>query len=207
MLVSQNTMPLRFCGVAHPPAHGTRQDPADLSNAEIATGNLGQRGRHKYQTPVLVEHEGGPVGRVLASWQGPEGHLRVQGSINDPKTERAIRSGAMLGLSLGTRVHHEQGRTDCVKVRTIEELSVCEVPRREHCWIDEIDGRRVPGMSHRASKRASFPSPFSFSLSPYTQARTFRYHVIRPHALVVPFLELLDASEIPRDNVGRRRNR
>ena len=152
-------MPLRFSGVAHPPAHGTRQDPADLSNAEIATGNLGQRGRHKHTTPVLVEHEGGPVGRVLASWQGPQGHLRVQGSISDPETERAIRSGQMLGLSLGTRVHHEQGHADRVKVRTIEELSVCEVPRREHCWIDEIDGKRVPGMSHRASKRTRPPHP------------------------------------------------
>ena len=152
-------MPMRFSGTAHPPADRRRVDPADLSSAEIAAGNLGSRGPSKHPTPVLVEHDGAPVGRVLASYQAPNGSLRVHGSIHDGPTADAVRAGTMRGLSLGTRVHHDPTDVTQVKVRAVEELSVVEVPRRQNCWIDEIDGRRIPQRTDRASARGGVSRP------------------------------------------------
>ena len=96
-----------FRGIAHPPPRrdGKRNNVADLNAAEISTANMGRRGG----TQMLVEHDhsGGQVGRVLASWDGPAGELRVQGVIENSKAEKAMRSGEMIELSLGTSVHSE----------------------------------------------------------------------------------------------------
>ena len=146
-------MPLRFTGTAHPAPGSARIEPADLSGAEIRGANLGRRGRSKNATPVLVEHDtNSHVGSVLASWAGTNGELRVTGSISDPKTERAIRSGEMLGLSLGTRLHHAHNDANHVVNRSVEELSVVEIPRRPGSYIDHIDDRRVDAVYDRASK-------------------------------------------------------
>ena len=147
-------MPLRFEGTAHPPPSlGYRVDQSDLNSSEIASVNLGSRGKSKYQTPVLNEHEGHPVGRVLSSWKGPEGQLRIQATVNDATTEHAIRSGEMLGLSLGTRMVHDPQHPERVKVRSIEEVSVVECPRRDNCYITAVDGIALSSQRNRASKR------------------------------------------------------
>lgn len=140
-----------FKGIAHPPPRrdGKRSNIADLSRAEISTANMGRRGG----TQMLVEHDhaGGQVGRVLTSWEGPSGELRVQGVIDEPKAERAVRSGQLRELSLGTSVHSEDGGR--VLMRTHDELSLCERAARPGCIITDLDGRQVGSSHHFARKK------------------------------------------------------
>ena len=132
-------MQLPFRGVAHPPpSRGPPQNPADLSAAEIGTTNLG-RGPG---LPLLVEHDRGALaGRVLASWEGRRGELRVAGVVDEPETIAAVRSGAMRGLSLGTGVTTDTDGNTIMKSH--DELSLCAEPRRGGCYIDTLDGRAV----------------------------------------------------------------
>tara|TARA_Y100000768_G_scaffold388911_2_gene388612 strand:+ start:21165 stop:21650 length:486 start_codon:yes stop_codon:yes gene_type:complete len=144
-------MVLNFRGVAHPPPRrdGERDHSADLNAAEIATTNLG-RGSG---TKVLVEHDHDyRVGTVHSSWEGPDGSLRVYGTVTDPSAERMVRSGKMRGLSLGTSVIQDEhgGRMAAFQ----DELSICEDPRRGGCFIDEVDGKRVRTV-RRASKKGT----------------------------------------------------
>jgi hypothetical protein len=140
--------------VAHPPPRrlnpsGVRRNKADLSAAEISTANMARRGRG---TQILVEHNhaGGRVGTVLASWEGNAGELRVEGVIDDPAAQRAVKSGAMRELSLGTSVHSDNSEGGRVLMRTHDELSICEQAARPGCIITDIDGKRV-GSSHHFS--------------------------------------------------------
>ena len=139
-----------FKGIAHPPPRrdGKRNNIADLSRAEIITANMGRRGG----TQMLVEHDhsNGQVGRVLASWEGPNGELRVQGVIDNPDAERAMRSGAMRELSLGTSVHSEADGN--VLMRTNDELSLCERAARPGCIVTDIDNKRVGSTQHFSRK-------------------------------------------------------
>ena len=142
-------MPTSFRGVAHPPPRrdGKRDHAADLSRAEISTTNLG-RGNG---TQVLVEHDHGQrAGRVLSSWEGPDGSMRVSGIITDSAAEKLVKSGAMRGLSLGTSVTSDAA--GAFALRTHDELSICEEPRRAGCWIDSVDGRQVRAV-HAFSKK------------------------------------------------------
>ena len=145
---------LRFAGTAHPPAGSVRGDPSDLDNAEIDAADLGRRGKNRdANTPVLLEHEGGPVGRVLASWRGPQGQLRVRGLIDSPEAASDVRSGRKRGISIGMNMAHEPGDKTKVKVRSVGEVSVVEFPRRTNCYIDEVDGRNVTSYDRASAKR------------------------------------------------------
>ena len=133
-------MVLSFKGTAHPPPRGDgrREHSADLSRAEISSLRMGNNGG----VDVLVEHDhSARVGKVLASWEGPRGELRVEGIINDGNAESQVRSGSMRGLSLGTGVTY--GPSGGVLLRAQDELSICEEPRRGGCFIDELNGSRV----------------------------------------------------------------
>lgn len=149
--------PLRFRGTAHPQADPIRANQADLSNAEITTMDLGSRGRTAEGTPVLVEHTGAPVGRILSSYKGRDGALKVAGTIHDPSVKESVRRGDMRGLSLRTQVMSCDSQPGIPLIRTIEEVSVCETPRRPGCWVDTIDDRPVAASPHLAS-RALKPS-------------------------------------------------
>ena len=144
---------LQFRGVAHPPpARGGRNCPADLNAAEICTTNLGRNGG----TPLLVEHDhGARAGRVLASWEGRNGELRVAGVVNDPAAVQSVRSGNMRGLSLGTGVTMDVDGN--ALMRTQDELSLCEEPRRAGCYIDTLDGRSVRQVEAFSAKSAPAP--------------------------------------------------
>ena len=101
---------------------------------------------------MLMEHDhsNGQVGRVLASWEGPNGELRVQGVIDNPDAEKAMRNGGMRELSLGTSVHSEaDGR---VLMRTNDELSLCEKAARPGCIVTDLDGKQVGSSFHFSRK-------------------------------------------------------
>jgi hypothetical protein len=158
-----------FVGTAHPPPGSKRNEPGELNAAEIATLDMGSVGRQRVQAPVLVEHNGPPVGRVLASWTGRKGEMRVLGRIDDAEAEVAVRNGEMRGLSLATEMHYmdsdREQRGDAT-VRKAYELSVCEMPKRARCFIDEIDGKRVPTACYASAKGATTPASASRPFSP-----------------------------------------
>jgi hypothetical protein len=143
-------MTINFRGVAHPPPNKRgRSCKADLTPAEIGAMNLGRRGG----TDLLVEHDHGErVGRVLSSWEGKDGSLRVSGVVTDAAAANSVKSGTMRGLSLGTSViTGEKGeRLACFQ----DELSLCEAPRRAGCWITDVDGRQVRQLVTASAKGA-----------------------------------------------------
>ena len=143
-------MSVAFKGVAHPrPDPRGRKTPADLSSAEIGSANLGRNGG----LPLLVEHEHtARAGRVLASWEGRNGELRVAGVVDCPEAARDVRSGAMRGLSLGTGVILDHAGN--AMGRTQDELSLCVEPKRAGCYIDSVDGRDVRPVSVYSNKGA-----------------------------------------------------
>jgi hypothetical protein len=130
-------------GCAHPAPSGSRDHPADLNAAEISTTQLAGR-------PLLNEHErGARVGTCLASWEAPNGDLRVVASVTDKAMQQEINSGKMRGLSLGTDlVSNTNGK---ILYRGQAELSVCEEGRRQGTWIDTVNGKQV----HRRSNASS----------------------------------------------------
>lgn len=134
---------MQFVGTAHPPPHESRHHPADFDAAEIASTNLGNQGLKGSTTPILVEHDGAPVGEVLASYRGSSGSLKVMGHIYDERAQELVKSGQMLGLSLGTEtVHHDTPNSQPV-MRKVTELSIVEKPLRPGCHISEANGHRV----------------------------------------------------------------
>ena len=131
-------MPLAFRGTAHPSPGCCDPDIANLNAAEVSLTDLGERGG----VPVLYEHNSrSRIGRCDASWEGPNGELRVSGVITDSRIEASIRSGKTQGLSLGTDV--VQDGTGHALYKKQQELSVCTEPRRSGCYIDHVDGRQV----------------------------------------------------------------
>lgn len=163
-------MPTSFKGVAHPPPqrNGKRNHAADLSRAEISTANLGKGGG----TNLLVEHDhSARAGKVLSSWEGPDGSLRVSGIISDAEAEKLVNSGQMRGLSLGTSVTTDAAGN--FTLRSHDELSICAEPRRSGCFIDQLGNRQVrqiscfsnqQGVSSHAHIRTCAHARFSLAL-------------------------------------------
>lgn len=93
-------MVLQFRGTAHPPPGRSDPDVANLSAAELSLTDLGQRGG----LPLLYEHNSNDrIGRCQASWEGPNGELRVVGVIDDARIEQTVRSGRTQGTNCSTR--------------------------------------------------------------------------------------------------------
>jgi len=161
-------MPVTFSGVAHPPPQKTRGNIADLSRAEIATTNMGKGGG----TDLLMEHDhGSRVGTVHASWEGRNGELRVIGVVNDGEAATAVRNGTLRGLSLGTGIIQDTSGNTIM--RTQDELSLCEQPRRGGCYIDSIDGASVRAVACFSQKSNRKCSPLTH---PCHKTRTPTYH-------------------------------
>ena len=139
-------MVLQIRGVAHPapPADGSRREPADLTAAEVRATNIAGK-------PLLNEHDSNArVGTCLASWQGPDGSLRIAANVNDPKAIEDVRAGKLRGLSLGTDLILDEGGK--VLYRGQQELSVCAEGRRPGTWVDTINGRTV--LRHSRASRS-----------------------------------------------------
>ena len=156
-------MVLHFRGTAHPPPGVSEPDVANLSAAELSLTDLGKSGG----VPLLYEHNAHDrVGRCQASWEGPNGELRVSGVIDDPRIEKSVKSGRTQGLSLGTDVVQDENGRALFKDQ--QELSVCGEPRRPGCYIDTVDGKTV-----RSKRRFSAGVPAS---QPSTIARHHKPH-------------------------------
>ncbi len=145
---------LDFRGTAHGHPSTCDGGVADLSAAEIRTTQLGKNGG----VPLLYEHDRAQaIGRVLSSWEGTEGQLRVSGVISDHDAAARVRSGEARGLSLGTAlIQDERGG---VLSRVQDEVSLCVEPRRSGCYIDTVDGHNVLGWAAASASRRAPPAP------------------------------------------------
>ena len=145
-------MVLSFRGTAHPAPGVSDPDIANLEAAEIALTDLGRRGG----TQILYEHNSrDKIGRCDASWEGPNGELRVSGTITDARVEASIRNGRTQGLSLGTDVVSDVNGNALYKSQ--QELSVCTEPRRRGCYIDVVDGKNVRKRSNASKGVPRYP--------------------------------------------------
>lgn len=147
---------LTFKGIAHPPPRrdGKRNHIADLNRAEISALKMGRNGG----TSLLMEHEHGHrIGSVLSSWEGPNGELRVEGIVHDNDAMKAVKNGSMVGLSLGTGVQYG-GSTKPIW-RNQDELSICEIPRRGGCYINEVNGKKVRSTHNASAGAGALVSP------------------------------------------------
>lgn len=113
-----------------------------MCSAQIATTNLGRNNG----TPLLVEHDRSapPVGKVLASWEGRNGELRVTGIVDDQDSQKKIMDGSLQGLSLGTGILLGGGENGTRPLAyQHEELSLCHTPARVGCYIDKVNGNTI----------------------------------------------------------------
>jgi hypothetical protein len=143
------TKPLSIRGVAHPPPRrdGGRNNPADLSRAEIQSTDLAGK-------PLLNEHDSDErVGTVLASWEGPRGELRIAANVEDAKAQQEVRDGSLRGLSLGTDMI--MGMDGQIAYRGQAELSVCAEGKRPGTWVDNIEGQVVHAVETFSALRES----------------------------------------------------
>jgi hypothetical protein len=141
--------PLPIRGIAHPPPRrdGERNNPADLSRAEIRATDLAGK-------PLLNEHNSNErVGTVLASWEGPRGELRVAANVENVQAQQQVRDGTLRGLSLGTDLI--LGMDGTVAYRGQAELSVCAEGKRPGTWVDNVAGKVVHAIETFSSKSAS----------------------------------------------------
>ena len=144
--------------------------------------NMGSKGLQCETTPVLVDHGttnrhgGQAVGHVLSSYRGADGSFKILGRIHDPDVQAQVRSGEMRGLSLRTQALQDANGN--VLNRQIEEVSVCEQPRRPGCWIEEIDDKRVAPPPHLASRRTGTGTcPLPLAPCPLPLRRSLPYHL------------------------------
>ena len=144
-----STAPLPIRGVAHPPPRrdGGRNNPADLTRAEIQTTDLAGK-------PLLNEHDASErVGTVLASWEGPRGELRIAANVENEQAQKEVRDGSLRGLSLGTDMI--MNMDGAVAYRGQAELSVCAEGKRPGTWIDHVNGQVVHAVETFSARRES----------------------------------------------------
>ncbi len=88
--------------------------------------------------PLLWQHRGAAVGTLTAVREDARG-LRVEGVVEDPVLARAVRSGAVAGLSVGYRaVSVRQGaRREVLEVALVE-VSLVAVPMQRLARVDRV---------------------------------------------------------------------
>ncbi len=90
------------------------------------------------EVPLLWQHRGGAVGTIARLSEDARG-LRVEGVVEDPELARAVRSGAVAGLSVGYRpVSVRAGaRRELLAVALIE-VSLVAVPMQRLARVDFV---------------------------------------------------------------------
>lgn len=126
-------------GVCHPPAHAMKND-SNLDN--LSAGDIITEDLEGCNVPILVEHEGSPVGKVLATYRGGDNSLRMFGQIHDKSVQNRVSSGDLVGLSIGSILQTVDSGSNKTSVRSrrCNEISVCKDPRRYGCYIDKVNG-------------------------------------------------------------------
>jgi hypothetical protein len=126
-----------FTGCANPAAressyNGLELDAADLDKACVEL-------RHK---PILIEHDGPPVGRVNSAWVASDGRLMVLGETTDDTAwskfgRNLMHNGGLTQLSLGTTADISSATLRVVN-KHFDELSLVERGLRHGTLIDAV---------------------------------------------------------------------
>ena len=88
--------------------------------------------------PLLWQHRGSPVGRILAIGADATG-LRVEGVVEDARLAALVRQGAVRGLSVGyraTAVRSDARRT--ILRADLVEVSLVAVPMQALARVDSV---------------------------------------------------------------------
>ena len=151
------TDPLHVIGTIHPPATSEKKDADDLTKAEMVMREKDLVGR-----PVLVEHQGAPVGDILTTWINENtGSLKMAANIVHPDVQTKIKNGDLRGLSIGSTLIHPVGTDPSARLTHIlNEVSVCEQQRRDGCLIDHVDYQ--PVLEVRNASKSSSNATFEF---------------------------------------------
>ncbi len=123
------TAPVRFAGYA------ALFDRADRAGDVMRAGAFADAGA----VPLLWQHRGRPVGRIVAIGEDARG-LRVAGEVDNPRVAALVRQGAIDGLSVGYRpLRVAQGaRRELLRV-ALAEVSLVAVPMQPGARIDRVD--------------------------------------------------------------------
>jgi len=156
---------MRFYGCANPPARDAAYNGFELNGADLRNACDQIKGK-----PVLIEHEGQPVGTVDSAWVGQDGRMMVVGSMNEEQARgkyarNLVLQGDLGELSLGSLVSFD---TDSLHVgaKTFQELSLVNQGLRDGTVIEARDGTTRPSykaglLSLKCSRRhmAEAPAP------------------------------------------------
>jgi uncharacterized protein len=88
--------------------------------------------------PLLRDHRGAPVGRIVAIGEDARG-LRVAGEIAEAEAARLVRCGALPALSVGYRplAVRQGARRELLRV-ALAEVSLVAVPMQPLARIDRV---------------------------------------------------------------------
>lgn len=117
--------PFRFYGCANPKGRGKEYNGFEFTEKDVRLAASELVGK-----PVLIEHEGNPVGEVEAAWVGSDGRLLVVGKTNDNNVRsrfarNLVIDGGLNELSLGTACHVDTDKLQ-VSNKHVQELSLVE---------------------------------------------------------------------------------
>jgi len=109
-------------------------DVVDRSGDVMRAGAFADAGA----VPLLWQHRGAAVGTIARLSEDARG-LRVEGVVEDSELARAVRSGAVAGLSVGYRptVVRRGARRELLAVALVE-VSLVAVPMQRLARVDFV---------------------------------------------------------------------
>lgn len=115
-------------------------DVADRGGDVVRRGAI----RHGSGVPLLWQHRGTPIGRVLKLAEDRRG-LRVIGTVSDPQAARLLRAKAIDGLSFGYRVVEARQAGPVRELRAVDlmEISLVAAPMQRSARIHSIMDRSL----------------------------------------------------------------
>lgn len=126
----------RFFGCANPRGRSNSYNGFELTEADAAIAAEQLVGK-----PVLIEHEGEPVGEVEAAWIGKDGRLMVVGKTSNEGARakyarNMVIDGSLGELSLGSTASIDTDTLD-VTNKSMVELSLVENGLRDGTIIED----------------------------------------------------------------------
>jgi hypothetical protein len=102
-------------------------------------------------TPVLQEHRGSPIGKVISTYVGKDGEMQCLIEVNDSSFEGMIatgfvRDGIASELSLGYTVAINQTKSNSFRTgaKQIKEISLVRKGARNGCYIHAHNAAPIP---------------------------------------------------------------
>lgn len=129
---------VRFCGCANPVGREVGYNGFELDNADVRIACKEIVGK-----PILIEHQGAPVGVVESAWVAQDGRMMVVGATDETNprglfAKNLLVDQAFTELSLGSTARVDTDTLD-VRDKHFHELSLVEKGLREGTEIESLD--------------------------------------------------------------------